>query len=117
MQKKQAILEAIDLKNGWAWDRWDWYLNGNYGYDGYQWLQNEIDRLPVTEKRRKQALRRIVINGFVMMLINEFAFDFDGGVSYGYIQKTIANTIPTEKLEQINDDLINKLLENYIEEA
>jgi len=99
-----------DFKNelDWYLDNWDWILNGTYGYEHYQNYKRQYEEAKtLTQGRKQQALRRIVINSFTTLVSIEL------GCSYGHAQKIIVKALGLPRLEKINKERIPQLAEIY----
>mgnify|MGYP003652197073 FL=1 len=78
------------------------YLDGSYY--GEQDYRNNVEYLE-QYKANKKKLRSFVVFKFTKYMAD------DTGCSYGYAQKVIVNTIPKEKLEALNEELIEDALD------
>jgi hypothetical protein len=88
------IKEQFKNDKEWYINNWDWFINGTYGEEPYKKAQEEYQEAQtMTEGRKAQALRRIVINGFTNLVKTEL------DCSYGHAQKTIVDVIGQPMLD------------------
>ena len=52
-------------------DRVRWVLDGNYGSGYYEMIRADLARLPATQGRRTQAIKRIAITAFLVSALSD----------------------------------------------